>query len=51
MITWIKNYGFTFAVEAETEEEAERLLDEMAQEELGLALYRDAWAGDIEAMI
>jgi len=50
MTEWFRNYGVTFTVEAETEEQAEELLDAIAVEEMGKSLFRDAWAGDIEAI-
>jgi len=45
---WLQNYGFTFVVEADTQEEAETLLWELAKQELGLYLSRHAWLGDVE---
>lgn len=48
MKQWIRNYGVTFVVEAETEEEAESLLDEMCANEMGSTFLRESWASDVE---
>jgi len=47
---WFQNFGFTFVVEAETQEEAEALLEAMAFEALG-SHAKDAWAGEVEALV
>lgn len=47
---YYRNYGLTFVVEADNEEQAEELLDEIALRELGRDIVKNCWAGDVEVI-